>query len=83
MSGGARGKRWSGRVLCWGIVLIWVASSFGCVAVRPWDRELLSRRDMAWDPDPLEATRRGHIYFAKEATPTHGGSAGGGGCGCN
>jgi hypothetical protein len=44
---------------------------------------MLARPDMAWDPDPLEATRRGHVYFAKEATPTHGSGAGGGGCGCN
>jgi hypothetical protein len=71
------------RALCLAIAILWSASSFGCTTVRPWDREMLARPDMAWDPDPLESTRRGHIYFAKEATPTHGGSAGGGGCGCN
>jgi hypothetical protein len=58
-------------------------STAGCAVVKPWDREMLGRTDMAWDPDPLEATQRGHVYFAKEATPTHGSGAGGGGCGCN
>ena len=54
----------------------------GCKTVSPWDRDMLARRDMAFDPDPLEAALRGHVYFSKEATPP-GGSGGGGGCGCN
>jgi hypothetical protein len=59
----------------------------GCVGaptlgVRPWERDALARPDMAWDPDPLEATLQGHIYFSKEAAMP-GGAAGGGGCGCN
>ena len=54
----------------------------GCASVRPWEREVLSRTDMAWEPDPLEAALRSHVYFSKEAS-LEGGSAGGGGCGCN
>ena len=54
----------------------------GCAAVRPWERDALARPDMAWDPDPLEATRRAHIHFSKEASLA-GSGAGGGGCGCN
>lgn len=54
----------------------------GCVRVKPWERDLLARRDMGWEPDGLEAAREGHIYFSKEASMP-GGSAGGGGCGCN
>ena len=54
----------------------------GCAGVKPWERGMLSRRDMAWDPDPLEAQRRNHVYWSKEAAMT-GGSGGGGGCGCN
>lgn len=50
--------------------------------VKPWERAVLSRTDMAWVPDPLEGARRGHTFFSKEATMP-GGSAGGGGCGCN
>ena len=54
----------------------------GCAAVKPWERDALARPEMAWDPDPLEAMRRSHVYFSKEAS-LGGGSAGGGGCGCN
>ena len=54
----------------------------GCVQLKPWEKELHARDDMAWDPDPLEAALRAHIRFSKEATMP-GGGAGGGGCGCN
>ena len=54
----------------------------GCANVKPWERELHAREEMAWDPDPLQSQLRAHIYFSKEAT-LPGGSAGGGGCGCN
>jgi len=54
----------------------------GCASVKPWQRGMLARSDMAWSPDPLEAARRGHIYFSKEASLDASG-AGGGGCGCN
>ena len=54
----------------------------GCAPVRPWERGHLARRDMGWDPDTLEAQRRGHVYFSKEAALTGGGGSGGG-CGCN
>lgn len=53
-----------------------------CTAVKPWEREHLARPDMQWDPDALEATRRSHIYFSKEASLA-GSGTGGGGCGCN
>ena len=57
-------------------------ASAGCVRVKPWERDLLARRDMAWEPDGLESKRDAHIYFSKEASMP-GGSGGGGGCGCN
>ncbi len=52
------------------------------VRVKPWERGVLARDDMGWTPDTLQATRRSHIHFSKEASLL-GGSAGGGGCGCN
>jgi hypothetical protein len=61
---------------------LFAASLTGCQVVRPWERGHLARRDMSWDPDALESTRRGHVYFSKEAALS-GGGAGGGGCGCN
>ena len=57
-------------------------SQAGCVAVKPWERDLLARRDMGFEPDGLEAKREAHIYWSKEASMP-GGSGGGGGCGCN
>lgn len=54
----------------------------GCTSVKPWERELLALDDMAWQPDPLESAHREHVYWSKEAS-LPGGSAGGGGCGCN
>ncbi|MDJ0867631.1 MAG: DUF4266 domain-containing protein [Myxococcota bacterium] len=53
-----------------------------CVRVRPWEREILARKDMAWSPDEMESASRSHIFFAKEAA-LGGGGSGGGGCGCN
>jgi len=57
-------------------------SQAACVAVKPWERDLLARRDMGYEPDGLEAKREAHIYWSKEASMP-GGSGGGGGCGCN
>jgi hypothetical protein len=58
------------------------AGSVGCAKVKPWERDVLARPDMAWEPDAQEATLRNHIYWSKEAS-LPGGSTGGGGCGCN
>jgi hypothetical protein len=54
----------------------------GCAAVKPWERDALARKDMAWDADPLESTLQNHIRFSKEGSLPSGGG-GGGGCGCN
>lgn len=54
----------------------------GCAVVKPWERDVLARPDMAWDPDAQQAALRNHINFSKEGSlPAAGG--GGGGCGCN
>jgi hypothetical protein len=63
-------------------LLLLLPLAAGCASVKPWEREILARDDMAWDPDPLEAQLRDHIYWSKEAS-LPGGGAGGGGCGCN
>lgn len=71
----------SSRLILSGLIGLALAST-GCAKVSPWERDLLARRDMAWEPDSLEAKRESHIYFSKEASMP-GGSGGGGGCGCN
>jgi hypothetical protein len=63
-------------------LLLAAAALAACAPLRPWERELHARDDMAWDPDPLEAQMREHIHFSKEGS-LPGGGAGGGGCGCN
>ena len=63
-------------------LLLLLPLAAGCASVKPWEREILARDDMAWDPDPLEAQLREHVYWSKEAS-LPGGGAGGGGCGCN
>ena len=68
-----------GSLLC---VLALAIAASGCAAVKPWERGALSREDMAWQPDKLEAAIRSHVYFSKE-TSLGGGGTGGGGCGCN
>ena len=64
------------------LALALAVGSTGCAPVSPWEREILARPEMAFDPDPMETKRSQHIYFSKEAS-LPGGGAGGGGCGCN
>jgi hypothetical protein len=52
----------------------------GCVAVKPWERDLHAREDM--QPNGLDIAIDEHIYFSKEAS-SGGRGFGGGGCGCN
>lgn len=63
-------------------ILLGIFVLSGCTAVKPWERGTLSKKEMAWSPDPLAAQLGEHIYFAKEAAAGGYGSAGGG-CGCN
>lgn len=50
--------------------------------VQPWQRGDLARAEMAFEPDPLQASYRRHVDFSKEAA-SGGATLGGGGCGCN
>ena len=54
----------------------------GCANVKPWERDVLSRRGMQLDPDPSISGCEDHIYFSREASKG-GRGFGGGGCGCN
>jgi hypothetical protein len=66
---------------------IWLAlalTATGCstIGVKPWQREILAKPEMALNANPIDAAVDDHIYFSKEAT-SGGRSFGGGGCGCN
>ena len=50
--------------------------------VKPWERDVLAKPEMALDFNILTLKFDDHIYFSKEAT-SGGRGFGGGGCGCN
>jgi hypothetical protein len=70
----------------WTLGLVVLASVWigGCssLGVKPWQRDVLARREMQLDSDPLDAAIDDHLYFSKEAS-SGGRSFAGGGCGCN
>jgi hypothetical protein len=67
----------------WWVILTAVFMS-GCTSlgVKPWQRDVLARREMQLNSDPLDAAIDDHLYFSKEAS-SGGRSFAGGGCGCN
>lgn len=56
----------------------------GCssLGVKPWERDLLAKDEMALDSEGINLGLDDHIYFSKEAT-SGGRAFAGGGCGCN
>lgn len=59
-----------------------IASGCSSLGVKPWERDLLAKKQMTLDPYPVETGLDDHIYFSKEAA-AGGRGFGGGGCGCN
>ena len=45
------------------IFILCISSLFSCQQVRPWERGVLARPEMAWDSDPLGALLQDHIFF--------------------
>ena len=66
-------------VLSCAVSLLTACESLG---VKPWERDILARDDMALDSAPMDTAFDEHIYFSKEAS-SGGQGFGGGGCGCN
>ena len=65
-----------------GVILLTTATACSTLGVKPWQREVLARPEMALNAEPIDAAIDDHIYFSKEAA-SGGRSFGGGGCGCN
>jgi hypothetical protein len=59
-----------------------LAAASGCVRVKPYERELLAKPTMTFQPDPHEDVLDNHMLEAREGASGGYGSAGGG-CGCN
>jgi hypothetical protein len=76
----SRRRRLAGGAL----VLALAALGSGCAAahIKPWDRDLLSEKNMQFEPCPMISAIDQHVYFSKEAS-MGGADVGGGGCGCN
>jgi hypothetical protein len=67
-----------------GAVILLGTLCVGCSSVgpRPWEKDLMARKEMQVNPYPLLTAASDHIYFSKEASSGGRGFAGGG-CGCN
>jgi hypothetical protein len=73
-----------GKVLALGAMWLAAVLTSGCgmLGVKPWEKDLMARRDMQFEGEGLDAKLDDHVYFSKEAS-SGGRSFGGGGCGCN
>jgi len=65
-----------------GILLVVALCGCGTATVQPWERGILARDEMQWQPDVMDANLRNQVYASKEAS-SGGSGAAGGGCGCN
>lgn len=63
-----------------GVVLLLAGCS--SLGVKPWQRGVLAKPEMALNCDPMTLAFDDHIYFSKEDISGGRGFAGGG-CGCN
>ena len=66
------------------VLLLIVAQLAACssLGVKPWERDILAKEEMALNAAPLDNRLDDHIYFSKEGS-SGGRSFAGGGCGCN
>ncbi len=66
------------------LALACAALTSGCADLgpKPWEKDLMSRKEMAVAAYPMQIATDQHIYFSKEASSGGRGFAGGG-CGCN
>ncbi|MCP3673807.1 MAG: DUF4266 domain-containing protein [Gammaproteobacteria bacterium] len=66
------------------IAIILFLQLAGCanIGIKPWERDLLAKDEMALNAEGIDLGLDDHIYFSKEAT-SGGRSFAGGGCGCN
>ena len=64
------------------VAVIICSGAAGCATVKPWDRDLLAKREMQFVTCAQLHAIDDHVYFSKEAS-LGGSSLAGGGCGCN
>ncbi len=54
-----------------------------CTQVQPWERGILSKPQMALEPNPLQSSLRAHNLSSREAAANTSSGGDGGGCGCH
>ncbi len=64
------------------VAVVFGLAAGGCARVKPYERELLAKPTMTFQPDPHEDVLDNHMLEAREGAAGGYGSAGGG-CGCN
>ena len=66
------------------LVFLMATQLMGCanLGVKPWERDLLAKEEMALDSEGNDLGLDEHIYFSKE-DKSGGRACAGGGCGCN
>ncbi len=64
------------------VISVHLLSACSSLGVKPWERDILAREDMALESAAMDSAFDDHIYFSKEAS-SGGKGFGGGGCGCN
>lgn len=63
-------------------LLVGQLAACSSLGVKPWERDILAKDEMALNSAPLDNRFDDHIYFSKEGS-SGGRSFAGGGCGCN
>lgn len=63
-------------------LLLGQLSACSSMGVKPWQRDIMAKEEMALNSAPLDNRLDDHIYFSKEGS-SGGRSFAGGGCGCN
>lgn len=64
------------------VLLLAVLAGCSTIGIKPWERDVLARPEMALNAAPVDSALDEHLYFSREAAGG-GRGFGGGGCGCN
>ena len=73
--------RYRNRLLL-GLAAVTLLGGCSSIGIKPWERDILAKPEMALDAYPIDSEFDEHVYFSKEAG-SGGRGFGGGGCGCN
>jgi hypothetical protein len=64
------------------ITISFMNAACSSIGVKPWEKEVLSKKEMQFGANTLESSFEDHTFFSKEGS-SGGRSFSAGGCGCN